>query len=353
MNKLVRSYTLPLPWMNVNVMECGPESGIPIIFIHGYLATSLFHRRIIQKMPPRYRCIAYDLRCHGHSSAVPIDATQGLKNFSDDLHGVIEALNIKKTHIMGWCRGGNIAMQYAIDHSDKILSLILESPGSPYGLFGTEDELGTPTFPDYAGSGVTSIALYMKSSIEKGISDKNAYSHLLGCLRKTWYTRGKQMTEELEREYVSEFFLSKTGDDFLPGNYQTSINWPGWRPGNKGYFNACSAKYHNLSRIIHTYPKPPILWLRGDKDTYISDCSTSDPAVLGMLGKIKGYPGKELYRPQPMLRQIRRVLDLYSENGGSYQEIVIKDCGHAPQIEREEEFLIFLWRYLEYNPRWK
>jgi pimeloyl-ACP methyl ester carboxylesterase len=39
-----------------------------------------------------------------------------------------------------------------------------------------------------------------------------------------------------------------------------------------------------------------------------------------------------------MLGQIRDVLEKYAAAGGSYKEVVIEDAGHAPFIEKPEEF---------------
>ena len=44
------------------------------------------------------------------------------------------------------------------------------------------------------------------------------------------------------------------------------------------------------------------------------------------------------HTPQPMLRQIRDVLEQYRANGGSFTEKVIEDAGHLPFIEKPEEF---------------
>jgi hypothetical protein len=40
-----------------------------------------------------------------------------------------------------------------------------------------------------------------------------------------------------------------------------------------------------------------------------------------------------------MVGQVRRILETYQANGGSYEEIVIADTGHTPFIEKPEEFM--------------
>ena len=58
----------------------------------------------------------------------------------------------------------------------------------------------------------------------------------------------------------------------------------------------------------------------------------------GSLGLIPNWPGPEIYPPQPMLGQIRNVLEKYAKAGGTYDEVVIEGAGHAPFIEKTGEF---------------
>jgi hypothetical protein len=80
------------------------------------------------------------------------------------------------------------------------------------------------------------------------------------------------------------------------------------------------------------------LWIRGADDLAVSDRALSDPGTLGMLGVLPGWPGAEVYPPQPMLGQTRAVLEKYAAAGGAYQEVVISDAGHAPYLEKLAEF---------------
>jgi len=50
-----------------------------------------------------------------------------------------------------------------------------------------------------------------------------------------------------------------------------------------------------------------------------------------------------------MLRQIRFVFEQYKEKGGTYFEEVIKDAGHAPHIEKFDEFNALLRQFIKQN----
>ncbi len=111
-------------------------------------------------------------------------------------------------------------------------------------------------------------------------------------------------------------------------------------PGVLGPTNGLSPKYNGdyVERFINADAKPPILWVRGSHDLIIADGSMTDFGTLGSLGYVPGWPGMEIYPPQPMVSQTRAVLDSYAANGGTYQEVVMQDTGHTPYVERPDEF---------------
>ena len=102
--------------------------------------------------------------------------------------------------------------------------------------------------------------------------------------------------------------------------------------------NALSPKYLNQANFATIRPKPAVLWIHGADDQIVSDTSLFDLGFLGQLGVIHGWPGAEVYPPQPMKTQVRAVLDAYKANGGGYREVGLPDCGHSPHIEKPEAF---------------
>jgi pimeloyl-ACP methyl ester carboxylesterase len=103
----------------------------------------------------------------------------------------------------------------------------------------------------------------------------------------------------------------------------------------------------SVERFIAADPKPPILWVRGADDQIVSDNSLFDFGTLGALGAIPGWPGNDVYPPQPMVSQTRAVLERYAAHGGSFREEVFADTGHTPFIERPEAFLEHFLAHLE------
>jgi hypothetical protein len=62
-----------------------------------------------------------------------------------------------------------------------------------------------------------------------------------------------------------------------------------------------------------------------------------DFGTLGRLGAVPGWPGMEVFPPQPQIAQTRAVLDRYQAGGGSVEEVVLEGCGHGPVVERSAE----------------
>jgi len=90
-----------------------------------------------------------------------------------------------------------------------------------------------------------------------------------------------------------------------------------------------------------------VLWVRGDSDQIVSDASLVDLGYLGQIGAVPGWPGAGVYPPQPMVSQVRAVLDRYRAAGGRYQEHVLADCGHSPHLEKPAEFHALVGGFLQ------
>ena len=137
-----------------------------------------------------------------------------------------------------------------------------------------------------------------------------------------------------------------TGDDYYPGDQVASPNWPGTAPGSRGVNNAISPRYCDLSGFAGLASGPDVLWIRGDADEIVSDASLVDLGNLGALGAVPGWPGRHIYPAQPMVGQMRAVLDRYRAAGGRYTEQVLAPCGHSPHLERPREFAEIVTRFL-------
>ncbi len=316
----------------------GPENGTPVLLIHGNLCTGRFFRDVAALLPRDARVVAPDLRGFGRTEAKPIDATRGLDDWIDDVESLVEALGWKgrKLHVGSWSLGGGVAMGYAARHPKDIASLTLVAPMSPYGFGATRDAAGTPTTSDFAGSGGGAVNPEFLRRLAAGdvSSDEPRSSPRVTMSSFFWSPKYKAPDED---ELLAEVLLTKVGDDFYPGDSVAASSWPGMAPGDRGINNAFSRKYCDVSAFGDIRESFPVVWIRGDEDQVISDQSVFDLAFLGKLGAVPGWPGDDSCPPQPMLAQIRQVLDRYRKSSGaSVREEVLEGVGHGPLIERSE-----------------
>lgn len=346
----MHALTVSTKRLATHVRTVGDAGATPVVFIHGNLSTSRFWDGSMAALPRSLRGLALDLRGFGRSETKPVDATGGMRDFADDLHALLQApelgLEDRQVHLVGWSVGGAVAMRYAIDHPRAVTSLVLVAPMSPYGFGGTSDERGTPCWPDFAGSGAGTANpdyVRMLAARDRGDADLSPRK----VMNHFYFRQPFQPEPDREEVYLDAVLETAVGDDNYPGDMATSANWPGVAPGTRGVNNALSPKYCDLSGLAGIDPKPPALWIRGADDQVISDTSMFDLGYLGALGAVPGWPGEEVYPPQPMLAQTRAVLDAYREHGGAYREAVIDACGHSPHVERPEAFMELLLAHLE------
>lgn len=324
--------------LNVAYLVAG-AGATPIVLVHGNCSSSLFFQDFMLALAAtgRYTLYAPDMRGYGDSDALPVDATRGVRDFSDDLTAFVRGLDLPAFHLLGWSLGGNVAIQYAIDYPGTVRSLLLESTSSFFGFGGTKGTDGTPVWPDYAGSGGGTVNPDFVQNLAKG--DRSSDKASARTVMNSFYFKPPfRVAADREEIYVSAILSTRTaGTGNYPGEVVTSPNWPNVAPGKLGVNNAFSPKYLRQGDFVDCRVKPPVLWIHGVDDQIVSDTSLFDVGFLGQLGAVPGWPGVDIYPPQPMKAQIRTVLNQYQANGGEYREVALPDCGHTPHIEKQAE----------------
>jgi pimeloyl-ACP methyl ester carboxylesterase len=347
----VTTKTVDTSRLRMHLLTGGTEGGEPVFFVHGNVSSSRFFEETLAALSGEvgYWGLAPDLRGFGGSETKPLDATRGLGDFSDDLYALADALGLegRKIHLVGWSVGGTIAVRYAMDHPDMVASLTLVNPMSPYGFGGTKEDSGIPCWPDYAGSGGGTTNPEFVRRLREGDRSEADPNSPRNVMNAFYFKPPFRAPEEREEVLLSSMLSTKVAEENYPGDATPSDNWPNVAPGKGGMNNAISPKYCDLGGLARIDPKPPVLWIRGADDAIVSDASLLDFGFLGKLGAVPGWPGEEVYPPQPMVSQIRAVLEAYARNGGSYREEVIGDCGHSPHVEKPEEFRWTLFGFLE------
>ena len=333
--------------LEVAYLEAGTGS-IPIVLVHGNCSSSHYFQDFMLALAATGHYIVYapDMRGYGDSEVLPVDGTRAMSDFSDDLDAFVKALDLNTFHLLGWSLGGNIVMQYAIDYPGKVRSLTLESPGSPFGFGGTKDSMGTPTWQDYAGSGGGTANPDFTQRIAQGDRGNEQFSPRT-VINSFYYKPPFRTSPDREEIYLSSLLTTKITPGNYPGDMTPSENWPTAGPGKLGVNNALSPKYMNQGNFASMSIKPPLLWIHGADDQIVSDTSFFDFGFLGQIGAVPGWPGAEVYPPQPMKTQVRTVLEKYKANGGEYQEVQLADCGHSPHIEKQDEVMRLFTNFVD------
>lgn len=323
--------------MSLYTRETG--EGEPVLFVHGNLSDGSAWDEQLRLLPRGYRGIAPDLRGFGLSDPAPIDATRGVGDFRDDLVALLDELGLGAVHLVGHSMGGGIVMDLAARHPERVRTITLVAPVSPYG-FGSSRLDGTPCTPDFAGSGGGTANPDLVKLIREGdrsdghpLSPRNVV--------RTLYFPGAE-TVRSEEELLEGILRTRIGDDHYPGDAEASPHWPATAPGTRGVLNTMSPKYFDWSGFPDSGCRAPVLWVHGDQDAVVSDTSMCDLGHLGALGYVPGWPGEDAFPAQPMEAQTRRVLDRY----GAYREKVLTGTGHFPYVQRPDEFAALLHAHL-------
>jgi len=344
----ITAKTISTGRLATRVLFAGPEDGEPVLFIHGNFSSATWWEETMVKLPPRYRAIAPDQRGFGGADpAVKVDATRGMRDFVDDALALMDHLGYGKFHLAGNSLGGLVAWWMMADAPERLLSVTLPGPGSPYGFGGTRDAQGTPTNDDFAGSGGGLLnPVLIQGLLDGDRTADNPFSPRTVLRLLVW---GPPHIPQREDDLLEAMFQVHISDKDLPGDKEESPNWPYVRPGKWGATNAMSPKYAGnlVERILAAKHKANVLWVYGDEDVAVSNSAASDPGTWGPTGRLPGFPGADVYPPQPMMEQIRTLLDAYAGTGGYREEVAVKGSGHVPFITHQDEFNTIFHAFLE------
>lgn len=98
-------------------------SGQPMILLHGNGESCDYFEHQIPCFSVDYRVIAIDTRGHGQSPRGEKPFT--IVQFAEDLHDFMDEKDIDKAILLGFSDGGNIAMEFALRHPERVEKLVL------------------------------------------------------------------------------------------------------------------------------------------------------------------------------------------------------------------------------------
>jgi pimeloyl-ACP methyl ester carboxylesterase len=169
-----------LPGTRLGYWDTGGE-GPAILLLHPATGSALiwaYQQPVFAKAG--YRVIAYSRRGHHNSAPVPNDNPG---TAVEDLHNLVGLLKVEKFHVVGSAAGCSVAIDYALSHPERLLSMTLAS-----GVGGVRD-------PDYlkASEGLR----------PKGFNDMPADFRELGPSYRAANPEGVKAWRELEHHAVT------------------------------------------------------------------------------------------------------------------------------------------------------
>lgn len=100
-----------------------PHSHEPLVFVNS-LGTNLhMWDALIPYLPAQFRLLRYDKRGHGLSDAPPAPYT--IRDHSTDLSALLDELGVETCVVVGISVGGLVAMDFALQHPQRLKALVL------------------------------------------------------------------------------------------------------------------------------------------------------------------------------------------------------------------------------------
>jgi esterase len=106
--------------MKLNFVEQG--IGAPVILVHGMFGSLSNLGNLARCLSADYRVISVDLRNHGDS---PHTLAMDLQSMALDIVELMDDLAISSAHLVGHSLGGKVAMQLAMNSSQRVTSLVV------------------------------------------------------------------------------------------------------------------------------------------------------------------------------------------------------------------------------------
>jgi non-heme chloroperoxidase len=104
--------------VQLNVVATGNSKGRPVLFIHGFSQSWFcWNRQLISDLADDHRMVAMDLRGHGLSDK-PGDGYTDSQLWADDVHAVIQVLQLDHPILCGWSYGPLLILDYIRHHGE-------------------------------------------------------------------------------------------------------------------------------------------------------------------------------------------------------------------------------------------
>ena len=104
--------------------------GTPILFVHEFASDHRGWEPQLREFGKRYRCITYSARGYTPSDVPSDPNAYSYEHVMRDAVAVLDHLKIDKAHLIGLSMGGYTSLQVALNHPERVRSMVLAGTGS-------------------------------------------------------------------------------------------------------------------------------------------------------------------------------------------------------------------------------
>jgi 3-oxoadipate enol-lactonase len=126
-----------MPKIHVKDIEMYYEvhgNGTPLVHISGLAGDARAWTRQIDHLSKHYQVVCFDNRGTGRTSCP--DIPYSTRMFAEDTIGLMDTLGIQRAHLYGISMGGCIVQEMAINHPERVLSLVINGSFAKFDRFG-------------------------------------------------------------------------------------------------------------------------------------------------------------------------------------------------------------------------
>ncbi len=129
---------LDVPGLKIHY-EIGGGGKNVLVLLHGNFGSWRWWQPVLERLPEDCRAYAPDLRGCGETGRPGIG--HSIEQLASDLHAFSRGLDLPAFHLVGHSLGGAVAMQFALDHPERVRSILLAAPAPAEGMKGKVEEL--------------------------------------------------------------------------------------------------------------------------------------------------------------------------------------------------------------------
>jgi len=171
---------IPVNGIEVAVERTG--DGPPLVLVHGFTGSATDWAGVVDELATGREVVTVEHRGHGNSTNTGDEATYTFDQLVADLAAVVDALELDRFDLLGHSMGGIVAMRYALQHPERLRSLILMDTGARASAEGPSTAFMRAGFDIAREGGVAAVL----ASIERFIPDDEVGQRTLVQLRDNY-----------------------------------------------------------------------------------------------------------------------------------------------------------------------